>query len=153
MELLLRLFVIASSCAMVSCGVQKSAAGVDANSGIVIEWDQAETGVAWGGYPRAHRLNDGRLMLVFFNGGGSSYCLSEDNGTNWSGLTTVYQSERWVEDATAGCWEPFVNVLPDGTGQIQPAGLSPRLVRGLCRCSSRGGRPPQAELIPVNCRD
>lgn len=192
MKHFLRLIVIASACTMISCGVQKSAAGVDANSGIVIEWDQAETAVAWGGYPRVHRLNDGRLMLVFFSGGGSSYCLSEDNGTTWSepvaewksfdasgetgttgvmvdnpefaqlpaahhshpgriifatnlrprrgmssiypysiavslsddngavwsDITPVFQSSKWNGNAVAGCWEPFVNVLPDGTVQI-----------------------------------
>ncbi len=181
---------------MISCGVQKSAAGIAKTGGIVIEWDRSgEKTVAWGGYPRVHRLNDGRLMLVFFSGGGSSYCLSEDNGVTWSepvaewksfeasvdnpefaqlpaghqyhpgriifatnlrpykgmssvypysiavsasddngavwsDLTPVFQSERWSDNSVAGCWEPFVNVLPDGTVQVYFSDETPYFVDG-----------------------
>ncbi|MBO4447821.1 MAG: exo-alpha-sialidase [Bacteroidales bacterium] len=43
---------------------------------------------------------------------------SDDGGASWSDTTVVYRSKRWSDDASKGCWEPFVLELPDGTLQI-----------------------------------
>ena len=42
-----------------------------------------------------------------------SICTSDNNGANWSELKRIHTS-----DSAAGCYEPFVLELPDGTVQI-----------------------------------
>ena len=50
---------------------------------LTITWSGEKT-IGSGGYGRAHRLNDGRLMLMFFSGGGVKSCYSSDNGVSWT---------------------------------------------------------------------
>ena len=54
-----------------------------------------------------------------------SISISDDNGATWSAEKHIYKSGTWVENATVGCWEPFVLELPDGTVQIYFADETP----------------------------
>ena len=54
-----------------------------------------------------------------------SISVSDDNGATWSAEKHIYKSGTWVENATVGCWEPFVLELPDGTVQIYFADETP----------------------------
>ena len=54
-----------------------------------------------------------------------SISVSDNNGKTWSDTRHIYMSDRWNEDVTIGCWEPFVLELPDGTVQIYFADETP----------------------------
>ena len=54
-----------------------------------------------------------------------SISISDDNGKSWSDTRHIYMSDRWNENVTIGCWEPFVLELPDGTVQIYFADETP----------------------------
>lgn len=58
-------------------------------------------------------------------------CHSDDNGASWSPLSVCYLSEKWSEDKLKGCWEPFVQELPDGTLQIYFSDETPYYKEGL----------------------
>ena len=55
---------------------------------------------------------------------------SDDLGQTWSAMKHVYKSEVWKKDALSGCWEPFVQELPDGTVQIYFADETPYKRKG-----------------------
>ena len=60
---------------------------------LTITWDKSsEKRISSGGYPRAHRLNDGRLMMTMEQGGNSCYCLSSDNALSWGELVTPWKA-------------------------------------------------------------
>jgi hypothetical protein len=54
-----------------------------------------------------------------------SISVSDDNGKTWSDTRHIYMSDRWKENVTIGCWEPFVLELPDGTVQVYFADETP----------------------------
>lgn len=56
----------------------------DGKAALKIVWDAPEMVVARGGYPRVHRLNDGRLMLCYSKGADNYIRFSDDNGLSWS---------------------------------------------------------------------
>ena len=59
-----------------------------------------------------------------------SISVSDDNGKTWSDTRHIYMSDRWKENVTIGCWEPFVLELPDGTVQIYFADETPYYKKG-----------------------
>ena len=64
----------------------------------VIVWQapqpvMVQTSTVTGGYPRIHRLNDGRLMLSYATDGNACLSFSSDNGKNWSIPQRVMSSQ------------------------------------------------------------
>ena len=41
--------------------------------------------------------------------------VSDDAGRTWSELKIPFKSQVWTNDVVRGCWEPYVQELPDGT--------------------------------------
>ena len=48
-----------------------------------IVWEEPQM-ITKGGYPRVHRLNDGRLMMSYAKSSANYFRISEDNGLSWS---------------------------------------------------------------------
>lgn len=42
------------------------------------------------------------------------YAVSDDDGASWSKVKIPFQSSTWTNDVLRGCWEPYVQELPDG---------------------------------------
>ena len=63
--------------------IDAHAAGKKAKQTIKIVWGQPEK-IVRGGYPRVHRLNDGRLMMCYSSSANTYVRFSEDNGYTWS---------------------------------------------------------------------
>lgn len=88
--------------------------------GTVVDWELPEAeelSVSWdhpknicsGGYGRAHRLNDGRLMLSYTNNY-NAYCrFSSDDGASWSNAVKVaegFSTSRNGNSAFVSCATP-----------------------------------------------
>ena len=56
-----------------------------------IEWDKPVQ-VTSGGYPRTHRLNDGRLLCAYYSGVHGYVRMSCDGGATWNGLNGAVQA-------------------------------------------------------------
>ena len=63
---------------------QASAKAPAKEAKIRVVWDQPEMVISRGGYPRVHRLNDGRLMMCYSKGSDNYARFSDDNGLSWS---------------------------------------------------------------------
>ena len=67
-------------------GMTSSAAGKSSPAGKKthkIIWEDPQR-ITKGGYPRVHRLNDGRLMMSYAKSASNYFRFSEDNGVTWS---------------------------------------------------------------------
>ena len=59
-----------------------------------------------------------------------AYKVSDDAGRTWSELRTPYKAPLWPDDAFRGCWEPYVQELPDGTLHLYFSDETPYWKRG-----------------------
>ena len=59
------------------------AQGRNTNKKIKVVWDEPEK-IVKGGYPRVHRLNDGRLMLCYSSSSNTYVRFSDDDGYTWT---------------------------------------------------------------------
>ena len=64
---------------------------------IKIVWEQPEK-ITKGGYPRVHRLNDGRLMMCYARSSDTYIRFSSDNGRTWSAEESKVMSRFIVEN-------------------------------------------------------
>ena len=65
-----------------------------------VVWDEPEK-IVKGGYPRVHRLNDGRLMMCYSASSNNYIKFSEDNGFTWSEESPVVM-RHFIEENEAG---------------------------------------------------
>ena len=65
-----------------------------------VVWDEPEK-IVKGGYPRVHRLNDGRLMMCYSASSNNYIKFSEDNGFTWSEESLVVM-RHFIEESEAG---------------------------------------------------
>ena len=63
--------------------IDVNAAGKKGKQTIKVVWDQPEK-IVRGGYPRVHRLNDGRLMLCYSSSANTYVRFSDDDGYTWT---------------------------------------------------------------------
>ena len=87
-----------------------SCSGIDAPAGnkpskpvkqtLKVVWDEPEK-IVKGGYPRVHRLNDGRLMMCYSASSNNYIKFSEDNGFTWSEESSVVM-RHFIEENEAG---------------------------------------------------
>ena len=84
-----------------------SCSGVDLPAGnkpvkqtLKVVWDAPEK-IVKGGYPRVHRLNDGRLMMCYSASSNNYIKFSEDNGLTWSEESSVVM-RHFIEENEAG---------------------------------------------------
>ena len=63
--------------------IEVNAAGKKGKQTIKVVWDQPEK-IVRGGYPRVHRLNDGRLMLCYSSSANTYIRFSDDDGYTWT---------------------------------------------------------------------
>ena len=78
--------------------IDAHAAGKKAKQTIKIVWGQPEK-IVRGGYPRVHRLNDGRLMMCYSSSANTYVRFSEDNGYTWSDDAQVVMKHFSVENS------------------------------------------------------
>ena len=64
---------------------------------VKVIWDEPEK-IVKGGYPRVHRLNDGRLMMCYSVSANNYIKFSEDNGLTWSEESPVVMRHFVVEN-------------------------------------------------------
>ena len=62
-----------------------------------VVWDAPEQ-IVKGGYPRVHRLNDGRLMMCYSSSANDYIKFSDDNGVTWSEDAMVVMKHIVVEN-------------------------------------------------------
>ena len=67
---------------------------------VKVIWDEPEK-IVKGGYPRVHRLNDGRLMMCYSASSNDYIKFSEDNGLTWSEESSVVM-RHFIEENDAG---------------------------------------------------
>ena len=67
---------------------------------VKVVWDEPEK-IVKGGYPRVHRLNDGRLMMCYSVSANNYIKFSEDNGLTWSEESPVVM-RHFIEENEAG---------------------------------------------------
>ena len=75
---------------------EKSPSSKEKNN-IKVSWDKPEW-IAKGGYPRVHRLNDGRLMMSYSASANNYVRFSDDNGYSWSDDAQVVMKHFIVEN-------------------------------------------------------
>ena len=63
--------------------VDAHAQGKNTNKKIKVVWEEPEK-IVRGGYPRVHRLNDGRLMLCYSSSANTYIRFSDDDGYTWT---------------------------------------------------------------------
>ena len=63
--------------------IDVNAAGKKGKQTIKVVWDQPEK-IVRGGYPRVHRLNDGRLMMCYSSSANTYIRFSDDDGYTWT---------------------------------------------------------------------
>ena len=63
--------------------VDAHAQGKNVNKKIKVVWEEPEK-IVRGGYPRVHRLNDGRLMLCYSSSSNTYVRFSDDEGYTWT---------------------------------------------------------------------
>lgn len=73
------------------------------------------------------RPQDGRSSVYPYS---IAYVTSDDGGITWSQMKICFSSDRWKTDVTKGCWEPYIQPLPDGTIQIYYSDETPYFRKG-----------------------
>ena len=56
--------------------------------------------------------------------------VSDDGGRTWGPLQIPFRSQTWTNDVLRGCWEPYVQELPDGTLHMYYSDETPYWSRG-----------------------
>ena len=84
MTRILRIITIVAVLLFVASQHLYAAGRKDGKTVFKVEWDIPEKVVERGGYPRVHRLNDGRLMMCYSKGSDTYVRISVDNGLSWS---------------------------------------------------------------------
>ena len=82
---------------------------------LTITWSDEQT-IGSGGYGRAHRLNDGRLLMMFSRGGGVMSCYSSDNGYNWTTPAQQFQKLTITENGQTA----YANIVNPEFAQLPP---------------------------------
>lgn len=83
----------------------------DDSGDVRVVWETPQK-ITSGGYPRVHRLNDGRLMMTFSDSFDGYAIFSNDNGQTWK--TSVRKCLMSQFDATNGTAKALVSVaVPD----------------------------------------
>ena len=77
--------------------VDAHAQGKNANKKIKVVWDEPEK-IVRGGYPRVHRLNDGRLMLCYSSASNTYVRFSDDEGYTWTEEAQVIMKHFSVDN-------------------------------------------------------
>ena len=112
LKITLLLAVALFSCERHSQGGGVSSGDNSADSGDVrVVWETPQK-ITTGGYPRVHRLNDGRLMMTFSDSFDGYAIFSNDNGKTWK--TSVRKCPMSQFEATNGTAKALVSVaVPD----------------------------------------
>jgi len=77
--------------------------GTAGSHALAIEWSEPQQVVgSGGGYPRVHRLNDGRLMMSYSYGFNGYALFSSDNGKTWPSSTLKKVMSSFVEKNEKG---------------------------------------------------
>ena len=96
---MLALTVLQLSCLTASLDAQNKPSKA-AKQNVKVVWDTPQK-VVRGGYPRVHRLNDGRLMMCYSLSANNYIKYSDDNGLTWSEEAKVVM-RYFVEENAAG---------------------------------------------------
>ena len=112
LKITLLLAVALFSCERHSQGGGASSGDNSADSGdLRVVWETPQK-ITTGGYPRVHRLNDGRLMMTFSDSFDGYAIFSNDNGKTWK--TSVRKCPMSQFEATNGTAKALVSVaVPD----------------------------------------
>ena len=81
----------------ISCQGLPAAEKKPSKPSLKVEWDAPEE-IVKGGYPRVHRLNDGRLVLSYSSSANNYIKFSDDNGLTWSDEAQVVMRHFVVEN-------------------------------------------------------
>ena len=98
-KIMVMLFVLQLGCLSVALDAQNRSSKT-AGHKIKVVWDEPEK-VVRGGYPRVHRLNDGRLMMSYSLSSNNYIRYSDDNGLTWSDEAKVVM-RYFIEENAAG---------------------------------------------------
>ena len=93
----LKYLIILSALVLTSCQELPAAEKKQPKQTLKVVWDAPEK-ITKGGYPRVHRLNDGRLMLSYSVSANNYVRLSDDNGLTWSEDAQVVMKHFVVEN-------------------------------------------------------
>ena len=96
---MLALTVLQLSCLTASLDAQNKPSKA-AKQNVKVVWDTPQK-VVRGGYPRVHRLNDGRLMMCYSLSANNYVRYSDDNGLTWSEEAKVVM-KYFVKENAAG---------------------------------------------------
>lgn len=94
---MLALTVLQLSCLTASLDAQNKPSKA-AKQNVKVVWDTPQK-VVRGGYPRVHRLNDGRLMMSYSLSANNYIRYSDDNGLTWSEEAKVVMRHFYEENA------------------------------------------------------
>ena len=94
---MLALTVLQLSCLTASLDAQNKPSKA-AKQNVKVVWDTPQK-VVRGGYPRVHRLNDGRLMMCYSLSSNNYVRYSDDNGLTWSEEAKVVMRHFYEENA------------------------------------------------------
>ena len=96
-KIMLALTVLQLSCLTASLDAQNKPSKA-AKQNVKVVWDTPQK-VVRGGYPRVHRLNDGRLMMSYSLSANNYIRYSDDNGLTWSEEGKVVMRHFYEENA------------------------------------------------------
>ena len=95
-KIFLTALVLISSLAIDTYAVGKTASKKKKQT-VKVVWEEPEK-IVKGGYPRVHRLNDGRLMLCYSSSANTYVRFSDDDGYTWSEDAQVVMRHFSVEN-------------------------------------------------------
>lgn len=96
LKIFLTALVLISSLAIDTYAVGKTASKKKKQT-VKVVWEEPEK-IVKGGYPRVHRLNDGRLMLCYSSSANTYVRFSDDDGYTWSEDAQVVMRHFSVEN-------------------------------------------------------